>query len=63
MSNAFATHDGPLLLIGTDCPVLETGHLVSAVSALREGHDAVFIPAEDGGGHACRATMPATPPV
>ena len=49
MSNAFATHDGPLLLIGTDCPVLETGHLVSAVSALREGHDAVFIPAEDGG--------------
>ena len=49
MSNAFAAHDGPLLLIGTDCPAMETGHLVTAANVLCEGHDAVFIPAEDGG--------------
>ena len=43
------TRRGPALLIGTDCPALLAGHLDQCASALREGADAVFIPAEDGG--------------
>ena len=38
----------PLLLVGTDCPVLSPGHLQEAARAL-ESHDLVLIPAEDGG--------------
>jgi rSAM/selenodomain-associated transferase 1 len=49
MANAFAAHTGPLLLIGTDCPALDETHLTVAAEALHAGHDAVFIPAEDGG--------------
>jgi rSAM/selenodomain-associated transferase 2/rSAM/selenodomain-associated transferase 1 len=49
MANAFAAHAGPLLLIGTDCPALTEAHLAAAAAALHDGHDAVFIPAEDGG--------------
>ena len=53
MAAAFAAHAGPLLLIGTDCPALQPAHLVAAAAALsgeqQDGHDAVFIPAEDGG--------------
>lgn len=40
---------GPLLLIGTDCPVLTPGDLRIAAGALRNGDDAVVLPAEDGG--------------
>ncbi|MDE2277064.1 MAG: DUF2064 domain-containing protein, partial [Burkholderiales bacterium] len=40
---------GPLLLIGTDCPVLDAAHLRRAARALLDGDDAVFYPAEDGG--------------
>lgn len=51
MLNAFEalTPEGPLILIGTDCPTLAAEHLVHCASALRDGADAVFIPAEDGG--------------
>lgn len=35
--------------IGSDCPALNTRHLQQAIAALREGHDAVLAPAEDGG--------------
>lgn len=54
MAAAFATSAGPLLLIGADCPALQATHLVAAAGALlgeRGGgkHDAVLIPAEDGG--------------
>jgi len=49
MASAFAEHAGALLLIGTDCPALTVEHLTSAATALRNGNDAVFIPAEDGG--------------
>jgi rSAM/selenodomain-associated transferase 1 len=49
MANAFAAQGGPLLLIGTDCPALTKAHLAHAAKALNDGHDAVFIPAEDGG--------------
>ena len=53
MAHAFDTHfraqaDRPLLLIGTDCPPLAPGHLLQAAVAL-QAHDAVLIPAEDGG--------------
>lgn len=53
MAAAFSAHAGPLLLIGSDCPALQARHLSLAAAALgseTEGaHDAVFIPAEDGG--------------
>ena len=38
----------PLLIMGTDCPLLSPGHLQQAAAALAD-HDAVLIPAEDGG--------------
>jgi rSAM/selenodomain-associated transferase 1 len=37
-----------VLLIGTDCPLLDPAHLAAA-AALVGPHDAVVIPAEDGG--------------
>jgi uncharacterized protein len=40
---------GPLLLIGTDCPALQPDDLRTAAQALRDGDDAVLLPAEDGG--------------
>ncbi len=51
MLNAFVsmTRLGPAILIGSDCPALTVEHLVRCASALRDGADAVFIPAEDGG--------------
>ena len=45
----FAHHaDLPLLLVGTDCPMLAPGHLQQAAQALVQ-RDVVLIPAEDGG--------------
>jgi hypothetical protein len=51
MHTAFRLHcvQGPLLLIGTDCPPLTVRHLRQAARALLQGEDAVFHPAEDGG--------------
>ena len=40
---------GPTLVIGNDCPALTAHHLREAAAALRDGNDAVIIPAEDGG--------------
>jgi rSAM/selenodomain-associated transferase 1 len=40
---------GETLLIGTDCPALTAAELRTAAEALREGNDAIFVPAEDGG--------------
>lgn len=37
------------VLIGTDCPALRPADLRAAAGALRDGADAVFCPAEDGG--------------
>lgn len=53
MASAMHTHfasapGSPLLIVGTDCPVLTPGHLQQAADAL-QSHDAVLIPAEDGG--------------
>jgi rSAM/selenodomain-associated transferase 1 len=51
MLAAFEGHcpQGPLLLIGTDCPVLQPSHLRAAAQALLAGADAVCYPAQDGG--------------
>ena len=51
MHRAFARslmHHGRVLLIGTDAPSLDAGALRQAASALQD-HDAVFVPALDGG--------------
>ena len=37
------------VLIGSDCPALRPADLRAAARVLREGADAVFAPAEDGG--------------
>lgn len=47
-SEALSRHPR-VIIVGTDCPVLETKHYDEACSALRQGHDAAFVPAEDGG--------------
>jgi hypothetical protein len=51
MFNAFdiLTPHHPLVLIGTDCPVLTALNLIEAANLLREGSDVVFLPTEDGG--------------
>lgn len=52
MAQAFRhalVHSRFAVCIGTDCPALTAQHLRDAAAALREGDDAVFIPAEDGG--------------
>ena len=51
MHTAFRLHctRGPVLVIGTDCPVLRPAQLRKAARALIDGDDAVFYPAEDGG--------------
>jgi uncharacterized protein len=43
------TRSRHVLLMGSDCPSLSAADLRDAARALREGHDAVFCPAEDGG--------------
>jgi rSAM/selenodomain-associated transferase 1 len=53
MLHAFQQHFAhhvklPMLLVGTDCPMLAPGHLQQAAQALKQ-HDVVLIPAEDGG--------------
>jgi rSAM/selenodomain-associated transferase 1 len=52
MARAFArTLPGgrPVLIVGTDCPVLSAAYLRQASDALADGADAVLGPAEDGG--------------
>jgi hypothetical protein len=48
MDRALAQQQGPVLLIGTDCPALSAAHLAQARRQL-EQHDAVLVPAADGG--------------
>lgn len=38
-----------VILIGSDCPALNAGHLRNAYRLLAAGRDAVLVPAEDGG--------------
>ncbi|MDZ4188478.1 MAG: TIGR04283 family arsenosugar biosynthesis glycosyltransferase [Hydrogenophaga sp.] len=49
MAAHFAAHPHmPWLVVGTDCPALSPAHVQQAADALQM-HDAVLIPAEDGG--------------
>jgi rSAM/selenodomain-associated transferase 1 len=48
MHTAVLAANGPVLVIGTDCPALTARHLREAADTLRD-HDAVLIPVEDGG--------------
>ncbi len=44
-----AAKERPTVVIGTDCPALTAAHLHEAAETLRDGIDAVVVPAEDGG--------------
>jgi len=48
MNHALVQADGPALVIGSDCPMLSPALLGTCAEAL-EDHDAVCLPAEDGG--------------
>jgi hypothetical protein len=49
MLAAVVAAGGPVLVIGSDCPALTPDHLRTATVLLREGIDAVLLPADDGG--------------
>ena len=49
MLAAAAACNGPMLVIGTDCPALTEVHLRGAANAIREGTDVILIPADDSG--------------
>jgi rSAM/selenodomain-associated transferase 1 len=49
MLAAFDASGGPVVLIGTDCPILAPQDLAEAASALADGADVAIAPAEDGG--------------
>ncbi len=51
MLDAFARlcGSGSTIVVGTDCPALTADELRNAATALADGEDAVFVPAEDGG--------------
>ena len=49
MHQAIAAANGPVLVIGTDCPGITAENLSKAADILRGGRDAVLFPAEDGG--------------
>ncbi len=48
MQRALALRQGPVLLIGTDCPALSSDHLREAARQLAE-HDTALVPVADGG--------------
>ncbi len=48
MERALAQQQGPVLLMGTDCPALSASHILEASRQL-EHHDAVLVPVADGG--------------
>jgi rSAM/selenodomain-associated transferase 1 len=49
MVAAVTQANAPIIVIGTDCPVLTATHLRDAADVLRSGTDAVVFPADDGG--------------
>ncbi|MGH8300638.1 MAG: TIGR04282 family arsenosugar biosynthesis glycosyltransferase, partial [Steroidobacteraceae bacterium] len=49
VTDVFAAHGGPVLVIGTDIPMLAARHLHEAFRRLEYGDDVVFGPARDGG--------------
>ncbi len=61
MLGAFDAAQGPLLLMGSDCPAITPADLAACAQALSQGADAVFLPAEDGGYGLVGATRPIAP--
>lgn len=55
-----ASHAGPVVLVGTDCPVLGSAHLRAAADGLAAGHDIVLGPAHDGGYYLIALARPAS---
>lgn len=49
MLAAVTAAGGPVLVLGTDCPVLTAAHLTDSAEALRGGADVVVIGSGDGG--------------
>lgn len=49
VADVFAAHRGPLVVVGTDIPLLEPRHLHDAFVVLAGGADVVLGPAFDGG--------------
>ncbi len=51
LADAFSvlTMHSPALIMGVDCVVFEKSHLHQCARLLHGGHDAVFVPVEDGG--------------
>src|SRR5215470_11738915 len=49
MMAAIVAADGPVIVIGTDCPALTLEHLRDAARALVDGVDVVIVPVVDGG--------------
>ncbi len=49
VAHAAATRPGPIVLIGTDVPLLTSDGIIEATRLTDAGHDVVFSPALDGG--------------
>ena len=49
VADVFAAHRGPIVVVGTDIPLLKARHLHDAFAALAGGADVVLGPAYDGG--------------
>jgi rSAM/selenodomain-associated transferase 2/rSAM/selenodomain-associated transferase 1 len=49
VADVFDRHDGPLVVIGSDCPQLGEAHAEAALGALADDYGAAIVPAVDGG--------------
>ncbi len=58
-ATVMALRPGPLVIIGTDCPVLGPGHVRAAATQLGDGCDVSYGPAYDGGYYLVALAAPA----
>ncbi len=56
-----SVRSGPVVVLGTDCPVLGPEHLRAAADGMAAGADVVFGPAHDGGYYLVALSVPAAP--
>ena len=59
VAHVAVTQSGPIVLIGTDVPLLTTDRIRDAIGLLEAGHDVVFGPARDGGYYLIALRRPA----
>lgn len=59
VAHAAATRPGPIVLIGTDVPLLTSERIIEATELLHAGHDVVFGPARDAGYYLIALRRPA----